>query len=222
MKTYLKWTLSIVISCFYYLESNAQISQSTDSLTVDSIANQKVDTIKLTIKQDTFNAKVKKEPVVVTKYLVLRSKDIYRKNRFFEEHQRFVVRTYDKKKMRGRLLIYNDSTIGLYNSMSGKVDTFLLSNVRVMNRVSLFSNLMGVTYFIASPIYIIIGYDMLLYGGFFGELLGSWMIFQGIGSGLGGGLWLVGIPLPRTAFDYHIYNAKGFKLKKSMIKYLYP
>lgn len=179
--------------------------------------------VKDTLQNDTIAILQNDRGKMILSYLVISAKDDFHRSRVFKENKRLMIKTYDNRKLRGRLKILNDSTIYLCNTFSGKTDTFKLSEIRIIRNVSLVTNVIAAYHFILAPFFILSGISIISSPGFiFDESFGAFMIAVGIAAIGVSSLYFNGYGLSRQDFDYHIHHAKGYILKPHMVKYLYP
>lgn len=156
-----------------------------------------------------------------TTYLVIAPKKSG-KAKVFSENKRLFIKTFDKHKMRGRLHFINDSTIYLYNTISRKSDTFKFSEIRTIRQVSLATNVLGITYKLQAISIYFISRALRQSNKLLVLILGHTMNYAIVPTYALSILFMQGQGSHSTHYTYHIYHAKGFKLKSSMVSSIYP
>lgn len=164
-------------------------------------------------------------------YIVMRSKSPYKLSYVIGEKKR--IKIYDKngRAAKGRLYFITDSTVQVINTFSLKRDTIKIKDIKKIRTSSLVSQAAGTT-------------GMLTGGGFFFGGIG--LIASGAGPGASpnygpvaiffglvclaasipvitvSAAFLNGKALPVHSYDLKLHTAKGYKLKRKHLKYLYP
>jgi len=158
---------------------------------------------------------------IARKYLICKSTGFNFYSKIFVEGKRLLAVSKDGKKCRGHLKIIDDTLFSLTNSWNFKCDTFNINQIRKLKNPNLVFTGLGL---LSIPYGISAAYGgyTLLGLGILGDVIGTMLIFSGSVVSLFGPLIING---PRINFNYYnlkIYQAKGFKLKKKHLKYLYP
>ena len=149
--------------------------------------------------------------------LICLQKSYPSESRIIRDRERVIIKDSFGNKHRGYLLILNDSMISVNNDKIDKHDTIYLNTIDLLKHSSAFNRFIVVYFVIAG-----IGFvemSILFYGLIDG--LSAYFLINGI---LSEALALAiknGRRFDRN-FTFKTYQAKGFKLQKKHLRYLYP
>ncbi|MFM6982966.1 MAG: hypothetical protein ACKOXF_02460 [Chitinophagaceae bacterium] len=162
-------------------------------------------------------------------YIVMRSKSPYKLSYVIGESRR--IRVADKKghSAKGRLYFINDSTVRVINAFTLRSDTFKISSISNIRTATLFNQITGISGLFVGGVWCIAG--AALVGSSAGAsssyapialFFGLVAIASSIPIMITGAAMLQGRNLRSKHYDLKLHTAKGYKLKRKHLKYLYP
>lgn len=149
--------------------------------------------------------------------LICLSKGYPSESRIIRDKDRVIIKDSFGNKYRGYLLILNDSTISVNNDRVDRHDTICLNTINVLKHSSAFNRFIVIYFAIAGIGFVemsILFYALI-------EGLSEYFVVNGILSEA------LALAIKNgKRFDKHFtfktYQAKGFKLQKKHLRYLYP
>lgn len=162
-------------------------------------------------------------------YIVMRSKSPYRLSYIIGEHKR--VRLYNNKghDAKGRLYFINDSTVQVINTFTLKRDTFNIKNIKKIQTASLLHQVGGITGVFVGATWMIGGVALIGSAANASSTFAPIAIFLGVIAVAAsipvltiGSAMLHGHKMDVKRYDLKLHTAKGYKLKRKHLKYLYP
>lgn len=162
-------------------------------------------------------------------YIVMRSKSGYRLSYVIGEHKR--VRLYNNKgtDAKGRLYFIDDSTVQVINVFTLKRDTFKIKDIKKIQTASLLNQVGGIGGVFVGGVWMIGGVALI------GSAAGASSSYAPIALFFGivavaasipiltiGSSMMKGRKLNLKHYDLKLHTAKGYKLKRKHLKYLYP
>jgi hypothetical protein len=158
---------------------------------------------------------------ITRKYLICKSTGFNFYSKIFVEGKRLLAVSNDGKKCRGHLKIINDTLFSLTNSWNFKCDTFNINQIRKLKNPNLLLTGWGI---VAIPYGLWVAHDgyTMLGTGLIWDFLGKIFIIGGVSYSIVGPIVINGPKIELTFYNLKIHQAKGFKLKKKHLKYLYP
>lgn len=149
--------------------------------------------------------------------LICLSKSNPGKSRIIRDGDRVIIKDNSGNKHRGYLLILNDSTLSVNNNWVKRHDTIYISNISFLMNPRIVDRVLFVNFAISGIV--TIGVSTVFFGWIDG--VGEYLLMNGLTAEV------IAIGLKNgkrfgTHFTFKTYQAKGFKLKKKHLRYLYP
>jgi hypothetical protein len=147
-------------------------------------------------------SKAQTKDSVEISYLIIKSDGAGEKK--IKEGRRILIKDTSFKRLRGKLSIINDSTLGVHNLLTGRRDTFLLGSIEKVRTPTLVRTVVSSYLVIAGPLLVAVGVALCIAG----EIFGVPVLGLGILTTVGGAKGINGRVYPSWLYSYQVLKVK--------------